>query len=394
MELTEWQEALVEKLEKLHGPAKLARENSGLHVYIACPNCLNDASHGARELFSRHLAVNLDRFTRSGKYSKLTRAQADYSASCMRENQRGFSVSALLKFPSLEERGFVRPAQKPRAGSLEPPPSFDSIPEPGPLLIPVNELSENHVCSKYLRRRGLNPDKLWQQMGAEYCEQDVTLTFWRRFPGGLCDRYAGRLILRSFVNGKMTGWQARLIDDISEDGRERRMQIGPRLITVQRKNKNGEWETLPDFIENGMDAAREIARYLTSPGKGVRSALLPGYDAAVAWSKQTGLRGCVLVEGPISAAKPGPPFIAVCGKTITKGQADLICAAFDKVLWIAENDEKNGVRRGLEAAENAAKTFARRVKFDVMDCPGGYKDTGDAPVYLSLTEILPKLASL
>lgn len=48
-------QGLANGLAAIHGDLSAAQERSGLHFYIACPDCL--AENGEAELSSRHLAV-------------------------------------------------------------------------------------------------------------------------------------------------------------------------------------------------------------------------------------------------------------------------------------------------------------------------------------------------
>lgn len=82
---------LVQSLVAIHGDCRLAKEKSGLHAYLASPDCL--AQDGPRELHSKHLAVNLDK----------AMAEEPNCALCMKTSTR-YTVAKLLRMRPLEER--------------------------------------------------------------------------------------------------------------------------------------------------------------------------------------------------------------------------------------------------------------------------------------------------
>src|SRR6266496_1106889 len=59
-QLTPAEQALAEALIECHGKVRVAKESRGLHFYIPCPDCLQE--DGEKELYSMHLAINVDRY--------------------------------------------------------------------------------------------------------------------------------------------------------------------------------------------------------------------------------------------------------------------------------------------------------------------------------------------
>ena len=48
---------LTHKLVAIHGPGRIARERSGVHLYLPSPVCLE--RYGEEELYKKHMTVNL-----------------------------------------------------------------------------------------------------------------------------------------------------------------------------------------------------------------------------------------------------------------------------------------------------------------------------------------------
>ena len=53
---------LANRLAYIHGSVRVAIENSGMHLYLASPACLEE--DGLIELTKKHLAVNVDKWLR------------------------------------------------------------------------------------------------------------------------------------------------------------------------------------------------------------------------------------------------------------------------------------------------------------------------------------------
>src|SRR5881394_109861 len=89
---------LAKSLSEIHGTVKVARESSGLHFYIACPDCLDD--YGESELYKMHLAINVEKYF----------AGRDGCACCMKHGG-AYNVTDLLSMRPLSDRGIEHKPQ-------------------------------------------------------------------------------------------------------------------------------------------------------------------------------------------------------------------------------------------------------------------------------------------
>ena len=98
-----------------------------------------------------------------------------------------------------------------------------------------------------------------------------------------------------------------------------------------------------------------------------------GFDAAVEFNKDKPKkdRFCIIVEGPLDAAKIGPPGIALLGKSMSQNQAKYIQSEFSKVYVMPDND-----RAGEQMAE-CVERMLPTLNVDIIDVPGNVKDVGD-----------------
>jgi hypothetical protein len=88
--------SLAGALSQLHGDVSLAQEARGIHLYLACPDCLEN--DGDKELRARHLAVNADRYTGSGSWAGLI-GTYDMERSCMCMKTEKTYLVATLTLP-------------------------------------------------------------------------------------------------------------------------------------------------------------------------------------------------------------------------------------------------------------------------------------------------------
>jgi hypothetical protein len=167
---------LADALAEVHEGVRLGNGGSGLHAYIACPVCLQDA--GKDELSDRHLAVNLDKAVKG----------RDRVCMCMRCDEI-FNVSELLSMKPLEERGHERNPEIINktvltANLCEPDGNGNEVPKGPGQTIPSIALPEDHPAILYLRSRNFDPAALYQQFGAEYCVRERTNTKYTRLGHG------------------------------------------------------------------------------------------------------------------------------------------------------------------------------------------------------------------
>lgn len=347
----------------IHGSLRVATESSGLHFYLACPQCLQ--IDGDQELHKKHLAVNVDKYF-DGKQN---------SVLCMK---CGFRCEAVdLQFmPPLRDRGIEHKEEVikfhgVRKDYLEQDDLGVMVPKKPGVIIPVHELPPDHPARDYLRLRDFAPEPLWNQFQCSWCEKENPELFYRRQPGGFSITPQGRLIFFCLQNGSKVGWQARILE-FDEDGQ--RFFWHPykkEWIPVLRFNPESKrWDPREGYEE------WDHAKYWTAPGTR-RNTVVMGYDAAIAWNTSQGRlrhgqRIGILTEGPLDAGRLGAPVMAILGKTLTADQATTVASQFYRILIIGDNDAA-----GLKMKESVQRQLAaKEVRFDFLDLPDCFKDPG------------------
>lgn len=359
--LPEHVQAFAASLTSIHGAIRIANESSGLHFYLACPQCLQ--TDGESELFKKHLAVNIDKFF-AGKQN---------SVLCMK---CGFFCNAVdLQFmPPLKDRGIEHKAEMvkssgPKADYLETDERGNLVPKNPGTLIPVTQLPADHPAIEYLNLRKFRPDDLWNQFQCSWCEEENQNLYYRRQPGGFRTTSQGRLIFFCLQGGVKVGWQARILE--FDDGDKRFFWHPYKKDWVHvLTNENGKWTPREGYEE------WDPAKYWTAPGTR-RNNVVMGFDAALAWNlKHNRMRQhqrvALLVEGPLDGGRLGPPAVIVMGKYLTADQAKLLADTFYRLIAITDNDA--GGKKLQESVQKHLST--KEVRFDFMNVPGAFKDPG------------------
>jgi hypothetical protein len=251
------------------------------------------------------------------------------------------------------------------------------VPEWCGKTVPLTDLPKDHPAIKYLEERGFDPVKLQEHLDVSYCVEEAPEDrskgrFYSKLINGMRNTPFGRIILPIWINGHRTGYQSRLIDK----------KIGDNYFVWDGNNfkaitLNGKDLYPPnDRYPKGFNPHK----YLNALGS-KRNCLLMGYDQAVQWNKEQGFDKnssfCILVEGPLDAAKVGPPAIAILGKSLSEIQASLIKENFGKIIVLADND-----KAGNECKQCIFKRLSP-YPIDDITIPSG-KDAGE----LSYTEAL------
>ena len=139
------------------------------------------------------------------------------------------------------------------------------------------------------------------------------------------------------IKGVCRGWQARILE-MKMRGSDGRMYHWCYNSTRE------EWTPVKvrmDDTVNGLETWQLVhgltkwdpPKYMTGPGTR-RNLCLMGYDAA----ERAGKSWIGITEGPLDAARLGPPFCAALGKSFSEAQADL-CKPFDEVVVAYQNDD-------------------------------------------------------
>lgn len=178
--------------------------------------------------------------------------------------------------------------------------------------VPINELWNNHPARLYVQERGFDVDKLSKDYSVSYCIEAMN-----DYPLA-----QGRIIIPSFMDGQLKGWQARYVGD---------------------------------------PPSKSIPKYYTMPGM-KRNKVLYNFDQARKYPF------VVLCEGPTDAWSFGPEAVALWGKTISNHQLGLIVSGW-KLVYVCLDGE--AVDEGLEvfnALHN--KVDKALVKLPLNEDPG------------------------
>lgn len=388
----------VQNLASRHGGGILRNESNGLHLYIACPECLKN--YGTRELQAKHLAINIDKCFGLNKFAAYQKSRSatsqgvrnDLVALCHKTN-KGYSTKQLMAMPKIEERG-IKAMQKEvtMAASkaiLIKDEQGNYIPYPPGKITPITELQENHPALEYLRSRNYDIQSLWEQLGASFCyeetpgdtsstpEENKIGVYYRRMPDGWKDTPQGRIIFFADIRNTRKGWQARLLEKKMDGWKWYYHPYREEWVAVEKEISPGKWEVREDYRDEKYQWKPSKYRMATGTdmSKGVgRSSILMGFDAALKWNKDhnTKIPFAVLVEGPLDAGRIGAPALAMLGKYLSDQQAALL-RVFKKIIVVLDNDDAG--QSGLVRVKNI---FAeKRMEFEVCYVPAPFKDVGE-----------------
>ena len=358
---------LAEALAAVHGDVSVTTEKHGIHIYLCDPELLQ--TDGAKELSSRHLAVNASKFLGLSGYENLRPGKRRYAASCMKTG-KSYAIDALLSWVPLSQRGY--PGMK--AGAVKASVqkgvwikdlAGNTIPDHPGDVIPVTDLPDGHPAVLYLRGRGFDLQLLARQQRAAYCVRHApevrdgegnSVRGYGRLVDGWMNSPQGRIIFYGDIRGAQTIWQGRYIEHT--DGNTHYVWHPFRdcwCVDKTRASADAPWELVPPYDgvdKHGNPIWKHLAKYFTTPGA---PRTLIGFDAAVAWNanRSRSQRFCLLVEGPLDAGKPGPPAICIVGKYLSGSQAALLASEFPTVLVGYDNDDAGREQRSRAESELA-----------------------------------------
>lgn len=383
--------SLATRLAKKHGPVNITSEASGLHIYIPDPDLVR--KDGAKELTSKHLAINAEKYlgigrfnieehrTRENKmlYSKFYSKGLHPPCAVSMKTKKAWDVDKLLTMMPIEKR---MPALDniPKTVSAQDPNKYLVYDENGNLVprwvgetVPITSLPEDHPASVYLKNRGFDLKMLEEVYDVAYCtqaepESRATNVYYAKLPVGRKNSPACRIILPIYdENGVRHGWQARIIDAVDIHGEKWIWTDRGDWLQITR---NGEDAYVDENFPKGFGV---IQKYKNATGS-ARNTLLFGLKQAIEWNKgrPAGKKFCVLVEGPLDVCKGGPPCIALLGKSMSPEQAAKIRAHFDRVGIIADKDEA-----GKQCLKRVRQQMTEAYNIIELDLPPGKKDLGD-----------------
>lgn len=369
---------LAEALSRKHGEVHVARESSGLHLYMASPQILEE--EGSVELRKRHLAVNVDRYLKLGQWRKRN-YDNDWSAMCMKSG-KAYRISDLVSMLPLNQRGVLdAPLMQIKVHntkrSLVPDGKGNMIPVGPGECIPLPELPHNHVAREYVERRGYDVNILWRQFRASYCVKETPedrdqAVYYKRLAMGFNDTPQGRIIFFGDIKGVQQIWQARVIDRV-EGGLKFYWHPYENIwVACEARNpETGKFTPLPEVASSRFEWGP--AKYKTATGASRNTSLI-GFDASVNWNKMMGIKSPIifLAEGPLDAGRWGPPACGMMGKHLSKMQAMLISDHFKRLIYIPDTG-----KAGQDATKSVIEAMGPNMYVKIAALAAGRSDPGE-----------------
>lgn len=381
---------LAERLAAKHGPVTVTNEASGLHIYVPDPELLQ--TDGRKELTSKHLAINAEKYlgigrydvdinpTRENKqlYKKYRQHGKEVPSAISMKTTKPYSVDALLQMAPIERRVSDLGEVSRRVITTDPNKYlvYDAqgnlVPEWCGETVDIAELPPEHPARDYLEKvRHYDVACLGSLWDVCYCtsalpEDRGANRFYSRLPHGCKNSPTGRIIFPIYDDdGVRRGWQARIIDYTNAHGDKFVWTDSQQWLQVA---SNGQDLCVSEQWPKGFSAHK----YLNARGS-QRNALLFGLKQAVEYNSNRPFpkRYCVLVEGPLDAIRGGPPCIALLGKSISQEQAALIRKNFAVVCTVMDRD-----KAGQECLNRIYKQL-NGMPIHELIVPEGKKDLGD-----------------
>lgn len=404
-EVTYW----MKRIAAIHGGAQLVHSENGRQIRFPSPFALEE--DGIIELKKMHAYLNIDVYMglRSPKVKGKRAGDKDLCGYCLKY-RKALRMSRLLNMKPIAQRGYTVKTPKLSVvegeddllvddgnGNLIPPPPGDTV----SILDSSIVMNANHPARVYLADRRFVPMDLHRFCKARWCVKEAPENpskgmFYRRMPGGWKDTPQGRIIFPCTKDGVSIGWQARVIDKVIDNLKFHWHPYEERWVPTHERvpdpEKGSKWQLLPGLTRGNFEFSP--SKYRNARGS-KRNSLLMGLDEAVKWnstrlsekhgtsvgvdyfSDQTMLHEAhaVLLEGPMDAARLGPPSIAVLGAFLSDTQADMIAKRFGNVIVVRDEDRAG---RALEESI-ATKLVERNVKVTMHHLPenSAAKDLGD-----------------
>ena len=379
---------LAEKIRLVHGKAKISSESGGIHIYFPSPFVVETDGVAEVRRAWPHGSVNAEKFLGLGKHRRRRKDTVHISASCMKTGKR-ISAEMLLFSESIDKR-LDTPIDKPAVSGAFVDREIHLITDSFGRKVPrgpgklekLTELPESHQAIGFLKSRGFQGRgvlaELEENFGASYCHQEEpesrsTGVYYPKLARGFKDTPQGRLLLFGLIHGSAMGWQARILE--KTEGDVKSFWHPYRNEWVAMEEKRGD-----DWAYNGPpdDRWKKVySKYRSASGMSRNSAVL-GYDAAVRWNNErlaASDRFCVVVEGPLDAAKLGPPAIALMGSSFSPEHLALLSGAFHRIVLVPDNDA--GGQKLEKSFLNNARDLEQKW---VMRPPGGINDCGDLDI--------------
>jgi hypothetical protein len=370
-ELTERQRKICEALSRIHGDVNVARESSGIHLYMSCPCCLEE--DGKVEMSRKHLTINL---------TKLVDQKHAGAILCMKRKTK-YQFQQLIEMPNLEQRGYkyiyregendFSVSRKTKLEEIKPGLWVPKLPGE---TIPLGNLDEDHPAIQYLLGRNFVPSVLEEQFAASWCveELDDENIFYRRGPKGFHDTPQDRIIFFAYQDGDRVGWQGRYLETKSDTQHEVFHPYRHRWEAIRTRSGPGEpWEPVEGLEKFSM------SKYLTAAGMS-RNQMLMGYDATRRFNADITFnhRFVILTEGPLDAGRFGPPACPTLGKFVSIAQLRLARQLGQRIIYVSQNDDDKPENPAKAARERLRKMSVEvGIPIEIVLPPPGVSDVGE-----------------
>ena len=220
-------------------------------------------------------------------------------------------------------------------------------------LVPLSQLPSDHHALGYLQRRGFNLKQLEEWYGVSYCPCG------RAYAGGLFQT-SNTIVIPVYMEGKLKGWQARLLYDPDKVPESDYEALG------FLQDEDGDWVKPP--------------KYFTMPGM-EKGAVLWNYD----WAMKSQV--IAVCEGVFDAMAVGRCAIATFGKGVSDTQTSMLLQGPWKLILGMLDPDAEKENRFMCASLKARGGVAVPVTLQ------GYKDAGEAPqleIWQQIDEALRK----
>ena len=401
IELPKSYKSLITRLLTVHFVGKLSVKPNG-DIELAIPDPTLLCNDGPKEINSKHLYVNL---------TKYLEHEHKFAARCVKTGMI-YDIDLLKTMEPLQDRKVVlgwdpkkyMEIYSAHSGRLFISPlSYSNLTEdlndstkdclmPGK-LIPVTELKDDHPAKVYLKSRGFNDMKaLYDQFELSFCSVETpqwkhlttdntedTLRNYKVDPLGFSPQ--GKLIFFVKQFGVYKTWQARLIETVIGNDKflfNWEMEDDPKgmfnkwVHAAVLNPETGKFEAL-----NKKFKATLKRKYIICPGT-LSSNCLMGFDAALEWNKKNrpnpwDQKVIGIAEGPLDAARMGPPFCAIMGSTLSLSQMKLISNNFGKLLYARDHDDAG---KSMKTKLEQYLDSLIGVEVVEMEYPEQFKDLG------------------
>lgn len=289
---------LQAQLERKFGQARVSRGRNGIELLVVCPVC-----------GKRKLSVN----PQNGLYK------------CWHGCMSGTVSSLLGRRIEIDQDVYAQVQAKKNKVV---------VPDMPGEIVQLWELDPEHQAVQYLKNRGFDPVHLGKTYGLAYCREG------KPYIRGLFNT-TNTLVIPVYVEGKLIGWQSRLLYNPDKLDDETCEALGFLY-------EDGKWKRPP--------------KYFTMPGMD-KGKMLFNYD----WARQSSV--VVVCEGIFDAMAVGRCAVAAFGKGVTDVQANMLRSYWDLVILLLDPGDADDDTMKLAAKLSNAIPVKLR----------GYKDAGEAP---------------